>query len=196
MTSAPPRLDAADAEHLAFSLGGEVAFLRATQGVFFARREAWPPLSPVFRLLRGIYELEPQRAHFIVRNRAFSTAPVSSSCFGAARVAGHRLSGSVRAADRGRAELAALPRLDAERPLRSRERRRSTLRSRRSWPRRGCARTTTQAGWPLAVRLARAVECEAESLLLKRAATIRSRLSSSTPPPGSSRGPPTPARST
>jgi tRNA(Arg) A34 adenosine deaminase TadA len=111
--TAPPRLDAADAEQLAFDLGGDVAFLRATQGVFFARREIWPPLSPVFRLLRGIYELEPPRAHFIVRNRAFSTAPVSSSCFGAARVAGHRLTGSVRAVDHGRRELATLPRIDA-----------------------------------------------------------------------------------
>jgi tRNA(Arg) A34 adenosine deaminase TadA len=111
--AAPPRLDAGDAEQIAFDLGGDVAFLRATQGVFFARRERWPPLSPVLRLLRGIYELEPQRAHFVVRNRIFSTAPVSSSCFGAARVAGHRLTGGVRAADHGRRELGALPRIDA-----------------------------------------------------------------------------------
>jgi tRNA(Arg) A34 adenosine deaminase TadA len=106
-------LDAADAEQIAFDLGGDVAFLRAAQGVFFARRESWPPLSPVLRLLRGIYEIEPQRAHFIVRNRIFSTAPVSSACFGATRVAGHRLTAGVRAADHGRRELAALPRIDA-----------------------------------------------------------------------------------
>lgn len=110
---APARLDAADAEHLAFELGGDVAFLRATQGIFFARRESWPPLSPVLRLLRGIYEVEPQRAHFIVRNRIFSTEPASSASFGATRVAGHRLSTGVRAADHGRGELAALPRIDA-----------------------------------------------------------------------------------
>lgn len=111
--TAPPRLEPADAAQLAFELGGDVAFLRANQGVFFARRESWPPLSPVLRLLRGIYELEPQRAHFIVRNRVFSTAPVSSSCFGAARVAGHRLTGGVRAADHGRRDLRDLPRIDA-----------------------------------------------------------------------------------
>lgn len=111
--TAPPRLDAADAEQLALELGGDVAFLRASQGVFFARREAWPPLSPVLRLLRGIYALEPQRAHFIVRNRVFSTARASSACFGATRVAGHRLTAGVRAVDHGRRELAALPRIDA-----------------------------------------------------------------------------------
>ena len=164
LTGAPPRLDAADAEHLAFSLGGEVAFLRATQGVFFARREVWPPLSPVFRLLRGIYELEPQRAHFIVRNRTFSTAPVSSSCFGAARVAGHRLSGSVRADDHGRGELAALPRIDAgaaapfARPSAIDPALAAVVAAAR-------VRADDDAGWmALAVRLARAVEHEAESL--------------------------------
>jgi tRNA(Arg) A34 adenosine deaminase TadA len=171
---APPRLDAEDAEQLAFELGGgDVAFLRATQGVFFARRDRWPPLSPVLRLLRGIYQLEPQRAHFIVRNRVFSTAPVSSSCFGAARVAGHRLTGSVQAANHGRHELAGLPRIDAgaAAPLADPAAVDPALAAIVSAAR---VPPDDDAGWmALAARIARAVERRADDLAGTRAPEAR-----------------------
>lgn len=102
-----------EAEQLAFELGGDVAFLRAAQGVYFASGEDWPPVSPVLRLLRGLYELEPRRAPFIARNRIFSTRPASASCLGATRVAARHMRAAVRAVDHGLGALAGLPRVDA-----------------------------------------------------------------------------------
>jgi tRNA(Arg) A34 adenosine deaminase TadA len=104
-----------EAEQLAFELGGDVAFLHAAQGVYFARGEEWPPVSPVLRLLRGLYELEPRRARFIARSRIFSTRPASSTCLGATRVAARHLRAAVRARDRAILGLAELPRIEAGR---------------------------------------------------------------------------------
>jgi tRNA(Arg) A34 adenosine deaminase TadA len=104
---APEPLSAEQAEQVAFDLGAaagaEVAFLRARQGIFFARRLPGerPSLSAVVRLVRGIYELEPRRAVWIVRNRILSTAPASAMCMGAVRVAARRLRAGIAARDRG-----------------------------------------------------------------------------------------------
>jgi hypothetical protein len=102
-----------EAEQLAFELGGDVAFLRATQGVYYARRVDGSPISPVLRLLRGLYELEPQCARFIARRRIFSTRPASAGCLGATRVAARRLQAAVPAVDHGLGALGRLPRIDA-----------------------------------------------------------------------------------
>lgn len=102
-----------EAEQLAFELGGDVAFLRAAQGVYFATGEDSSPVSPVLRLLRGIYELEPRRAPFIARNRIFSTRRASASCRGATRVAARHMRAAVRAVDHGLVALAGRPRIDA-----------------------------------------------------------------------------------
>lgn len=109
----PRRLDVAEVEQLAHELGGDVAFLHAEQGLFFARRPLRPSLSPVLRLLRGIYELEPQCARWIARNRIYSTLVASPSCSGSTRVAGRQLRAGVAAVDHGLAHLAPLPRIDA-----------------------------------------------------------------------------------
>jgi tRNA(Arg) A34 adenosine deaminase TadA len=106
-------LERTSVEQLAFELGGEIAFLRATQGVFFARREPWPPVSPVLRLLRGLYELEPWRARYVARHRIFCTGQASSTCLGATRVAGRLLSAGVAAVDHGVDGLPGVPRIDA-----------------------------------------------------------------------------------
>ena len=102
-----------EAEQLALELGGDVAFLRATQGVYYARRVDQSPVSPVLRLLRGLYELEPQCARFIARHRIYSTRPASAGCLGATRVAARRLRAAVPAVDHGLGALGGLPRIDA-----------------------------------------------------------------------------------
>jgi tRNA(Arg) A34 adenosine deaminase TadA len=115
MPGAPPRPTPQQAEQIAWQLGApavEVAFLRAHQGIYFARAAAAPALSPVFRLIAGIHELEPERARWIVRNRIFSTAPMAPAALGAARVAARHMTGDVAAIDHGLA-LDGLPRIDA-----------------------------------------------------------------------------------
>jgi tRNA(Arg) A34 adenosine deaminase TadA len=99
-------------EQLAFELGGDVAFLSAAQGVFYARRVEWPPVSPVLRLLRGLHELEPGRARYVARYRIFCTGEASASCDAAMRVAARHMTAGVAAVDHG-VHLDDVPRLDA-----------------------------------------------------------------------------------
>lgn len=94
-------LTPAEAEQVAHRLGGPVAFLRARQGVFHARRDAGWPFSPVLRLLRGVNATEPGRARFLVRNRVWSTEQASETCRGAIRVGGRSLTAGVPARDHG-----------------------------------------------------------------------------------------------
>jgi tRNA(Arg) A34 adenosine deaminase TadA len=100
----PWALDRAHAEQVAFGLGGgeqDVAFIREEHGLYFARRLAWPPLSPVLRLVCGVHELEPRTARWIVRNPIYSTAAATPTCRGAVRLAAHRLRAGVRPVDHG-----------------------------------------------------------------------------------------------
>lgn len=108
-----PALSPLDAEQLAFELGGRVAFLRAWQGVYFARAGEWPPVSPVLRLLRGLYELEPLKARYIARYWIHSSDPPSAACAGAIKVKGRHMRAEVRAAEHGPSGLAGVPRIDA-----------------------------------------------------------------------------------
>jgi tRNA(Arg) A34 adenosine deaminase TadA len=103
MSERPPELRPAPtlAERIAGALagpaGGDLAFLEDRGRVFFARAlEPGPfPPSPVFRLVHGIYEVEPERARWIVRRRIFSTAPPGPLCSGTVKVAARRLSAPI-----------------------------------------------------------------------------------------------------
>ena len=108
-----PVLSPAEAEQLAFELGGRVAFLRASQGVYFARAAEWPSVSPVLRLLRGLYELEPQRARYIARYWIYSSDPRSPASAGAVKVKGRHMRAGVRGSDHGAPGVTGLTRIDA-----------------------------------------------------------------------------------
>jgi tRNA(Arg) A34 adenosine deaminase TadA len=88
MTSEPPQLTATDAAQVAHTLGGDVAFLLADQGILFARAEGLRPAT--YRLLRGVHGAFPQAAKWIVRRTVHATGPDTASARGAMRVAGRR----------------------------------------------------------------------------------------------------------
>src|SRR5437870_8019719 len=86
-------------EQLAHMLAGDVAFLIADQGVYFARRAQWPPVSPVVRLLQGIWALEPRRAPWIARRRVYATGPATPAAAGAVKVAARSITADLSPVD-------------------------------------------------------------------------------------------------
>ncbi len=86
-------LTTAEAEQVAWTLGApavDVAFVRASQGLYFARR-VHAAISPVLRLLSGIHAREPQCARWIARREVYSTALASATCRGVGSLAARRL---------------------------------------------------------------------------------------------------------
>jgi len=103
-----PALTPDEVEELAWRLqarsaGERVAFLEWEGTIYFAHhREGDPaPTSAVVKLVQGIYELVPDRAHRILRRRIFSTAEPTPMCTGTVKVAARRLTAPVRATARG-----------------------------------------------------------------------------------------------
>jgi tRNA(Arg) A34 adenosine deaminase TadA len=74
-----------------------IALLRDGQTVYYARSAAGcPPLqaAPIV-LIQGIYDHSPEQARRLVRNRIFTTTPLSESISGIVKVAAKRITASL-----------------------------------------------------------------------------------------------------
>ncbi|WP_413568984.1 Bd3614 family nucleic acid deaminase [Bdellovibrio sp. HCB117] len=83
------------AEHLAFLLkkpGFELAFVEHDGHVYFAHycQDAVTPSSAVVKLLQGLFDRFVDHSFFILRNRIFTTAPLTEMCRGMIKVVAKR----------------------------------------------------------------------------------------------------------
>lgn len=94
------------AEHIAFLLGcagGEVAFVEDKGTVYFARYSAGvvAPSSAVVKLLQGLFDRFVDHSFFILRQRIYTTAPLTEMCRGMVKVVAKRITEKVPAINHG-----------------------------------------------------------------------------------------------
>ncbi len=88
------------ARHLAFLLNKdsfEVAFVEFKGRVYFSYfpKQAVAPSSAVVKLLQGLFDRHIDHSFFILRQRIFTTAPLSEMCKGMIKVVAKRASGEI-----------------------------------------------------------------------------------------------------
>lgn len=93
-------------QQIAFDLarpGFELAFVSHKGVVYYAYfpQMVQAPSSAVVKLLQGLFDRHIDHSFFILRNRIFTTAPVTAMCQGMVKVVAKRLQGEVQAIDHG-----------------------------------------------------------------------------------------------
>lgn len=94
------------AEHIAFLLasdGGEVAFVEDKGTVYFARFStgAMAPSSAVVKLLQGLFDRFVDHSFFILRQRIYTTGPLTEMCRGMVKVVAKRVTENIKPVDHG-----------------------------------------------------------------------------------------------
>ena len=71
---------------------GDLALLIADQCVYFSSLERKPhePSSAILQLIQGIYEIYPDQARRMLRNRIYATGEITALCHGAIKVSAKR----------------------------------------------------------------------------------------------------------
>jgi len=91
-------------QQIAFNLarpGFELAFVSHKGVLYYAYfpEGAQAPSSAVVKLVQGLFDHHIDHSFFILRNRIFTTAPVTAMCHGMVKVVAKRLQGGVTAAN-------------------------------------------------------------------------------------------------
>lgn len=95
-------------QQIAFELekpGFDVAFVSHKGSLYYAYfpKGVSAPSSAVVKLLQGLFDQHIDHSFFILRNRIFTTASVSSMCQGMVKIVAKRVQGNVMAVDHGAA---------------------------------------------------------------------------------------------
>ncbi|HEY8272480.1 MAG TPA: hypothetical protein VIG33_16425, partial [Pseudobdellovibrionaceae bacterium] len=79
--------------------GFELAFVSHRTNLYYAYfpKNAVAPSSAVVKLLQGLFDLQRDRSFFILRNRIYTTAPLSAMCQGMIKIVAKRALGNVQA---------------------------------------------------------------------------------------------------
>lgn len=99
-------LDELVAQQIAWTLakpGFEVAFVTHKKCLYYSYfpQSAKAPSSAVVKLLQGLFDRYVDHSFFILRNRLYTTAPLTAMCQGMTKIVAKRLQGQVLAMDHG-----------------------------------------------------------------------------------------------
>lgn len=93
-------------QQIAFDLaqpGWDLAFVRHKERLYYAHfpKETPAPSSAVVKLVQALFDQHVDHSFFILRNRIYTTAPVTAMCQGMVKVVAKRLQGEIPAVDHG-----------------------------------------------------------------------------------------------